>query len=109
MTGKSILVKRLLCTALALFLLLTAAIPAFAEPTALSEYAVLVDSTTGQVLYSKGMDESISPSGLSWIPFIFILISFFIVLQSNLIFSPTTLPFKHYGVKLNRHELKQPI
>lgn len=64
MTGKSILVKRLLCTALALFLLLTAAIPAFAEPTALSEYAVLVDSTTGQVLYSKGMDESISPSGL---------------------------------------------
>ncbi|MDD6261928.1 MAG: serine hydrolase [Clostridiales bacterium] len=64
MTGKSILGKRLLCTVLALFTLLAAAIPAFAEPTAMSEYAVLIDSTTGQVLYSKGMDESISPSGL---------------------------------------------
>lgn len=64
MTGRSAFVKRLLGFGLAAIMLVTLALPALAQPAPASEYAVLIDSATGQVLYEKNMEESISPSGL---------------------------------------------
>ena len=64
MMGKSKLFKRLLGFTLAAVMLVTLALPAFAQPALLSEYAVVIDATTGQVLFDKNKDASISPSGL---------------------------------------------
>ncbi|MBQ1224175.1 MAG: D-alanyl-D-alanine carboxypeptidase [Oscillospiraceae bacterium] len=64
MMGKSRLLKRLLGITLAAVMLVTLALPAFAKPAPLSEYAVVIDATTGQVLFDQNKDESISPSGL---------------------------------------------
>ncbi len=64
MTVRSAFAKRMLGFALAAIMLVSLALPAFAQPAPLAEYAVLIDSATGQVLYEKNMEESISPSGL---------------------------------------------
>ncbi|MBR4940794.1 MAG: D-alanyl-D-alanine carboxypeptidase [Clostridia bacterium] len=64
MTGKFNLVKKMMGAALAVIMLLSLAVPAFAQPSPLSEYAVLMDAATGQILYGKNMEDSISPSGL---------------------------------------------
>ena len=64
MMGRSKLLKRLLGFTLAAVMLVSLALPAFAQPTPLSEYAVVIDASTGQVLFGKNMEQSISPSGL---------------------------------------------
>ncbi|MBR6772698.1 MAG: D-alanyl-D-alanine carboxypeptidase [Clostridia bacterium] len=64
MMGKSRLLKRVLGFALAAVMLVSLALPAFAQPAPLSQYAVVIDAATGQVLFDKNKDESISPSGL---------------------------------------------
>ena len=64
MMGKSILLKRLLGITLAAVMLLSLALPALAQPAPLSEYAVVIDAATGQVLFDKNKGDSISPSGL---------------------------------------------
>ena len=53
MTVRSAFAKRMLGFALAAIMLVSLALPAFAQPAPLAEYAVLIDSATGQVLYEK--------------------------------------------------------
>ncbi|MBQ5973706.1 MAG: D-alanyl-D-alanine carboxypeptidase [Oscillospiraceae bacterium] len=64
MTIRQKTVKSVLSAVLAVCVLLTAALPAFAAPSVISGNAVLIDSTTGQVLFAKDMDAAIAPSGL---------------------------------------------